>query len=43
VVLPEQVGREALLRWVGIAAAVTLVLSLVLPLLGRRRSTEETR
>jgi NADH-quinone oxidoreductase subunit H len=43
VVLPDQVGRDALLRWVGIAAAVTLVLSLVVPMFGRKRRTEGSR
>jgi NADH-quinone oxidoreductase subunit H len=37
VILPEEIGRDALLRWVGIAAAVMLVLSLVTPLFTRSK------
>jgi NADH-quinone oxidoreductase subunit H len=41
VILPEEIGRDALLRWVGIAAGVMLVLSLVMPLF--TRSKEQSR
>jgi NADH-quinone oxidoreductase subunit H len=41
VILPDEIGRDALLRWVGIAAGVTLVLSLVMPLF--TRSKEKSR
>ena len=37
VILPDEIGRDALLRWVGIAAGVMLVLSLVMPLFTRSR------
>jgi NADH-quinone oxidoreductase subunit H len=37
VILPDEIGRDALLRWVGIAAAVMLVLSLVTPLFTRSK------
>jgi NADH-quinone oxidoreductase subunit H len=37
VVLPDVVGRDALLRWVAIAAGVTVVLTLVAPVFSRRR------
>jgi NADH-quinone oxidoreductase subunit H len=37
VVLPDVVGRDALLRWVAIAAGITVVLSLVAPVFSRRR------
>jgi NADH-quinone oxidoreductase subunit H len=42
VILPDEVGRDALLRWVAIGAGVTLLLSLVAPLFGRKKP-EETR
>ena len=38
VVLPEEIGRDALFRWVAIAAGATLLLSLVSPLFTRRRA-----
>ena len=41
VILPDEIGRDALLRWVGIAAGVMLVLSLVMPLF--TRSKEKSR
>jgi NADH-quinone oxidoreductase subunit H len=37
VILPDEIGRDALLRWVGIGAGVMLVLSLVMPLFTRSR------
>ena len=37
VVLPDQVGRDALFRWVAIGAGITLVLSLVAPLFSRKK------
>jgi NADH-quinone oxidoreductase subunit H len=46
VVLPDVVGRDALFRWVAIAAGAVLLLSLVGPLFTRRRSVpakEEAR
>jgi NADH-quinone oxidoreductase subunit H len=43
VVLPDQVGRDALLRWVAIAAGATLLISLVVPLFTRRARTEDSR
>ena len=36
VVLPDEIGRDALFRWVAIAAGATLLLSLIAPLLSRR-------
>jgi NADH-quinone oxidoreductase subunit H len=43
VVLPDEVGRDTLLRWVGIAAGALLLLSLVGPMLVRRKpKTKET-
>jgi NADH-quinone oxidoreductase subunit H len=41
VILPDEIGRDALLLWVGIAAGVMLVLSLVTPLF--TRSKEKSR
>ncbi|MDQ4004908.1 MAG: NADH-quinone oxidoreductase subunit NuoH [Actinomycetota bacterium] len=41
VVLPDEVGRDALFRWVAIAAGVTLLISVVTPVFTRRRSVEE--
>jgi NADH-quinone oxidoreductase subunit H len=41
VVLPEEIGRDALFRWVAIGAGVTLLLSLVGPLFTRRREAAE--
>ncbi len=38
VVLPEEIGRDALVRWVAIGAGVTLLLSLIAPLLTRGRA-----
>jgi NADH-quinone oxidoreductase subunit H len=45
VVLPDQVGRETLLRWVAIAAGITVLLSLVAPVFSRARKApaEEER
>jgi NADH-quinone oxidoreductase subunit H len=43
VVLPDEVGRDALFRWVAIAAGVTLLISVVAPVLTRGRSREEAR
>jgi NADH-quinone oxidoreductase subunit H len=40
VVLPDEIGRDQLLRWVAIAAGVTLLLSLAAPLFTRRRADE---
>jgi NADH-quinone oxidoreductase subunit H len=40
VVLPDEVGRDALLRWVAIGAGTMLLLSLVAPLLSRRPAAE---
>jgi NADH-quinone oxidoreductase subunit H len=40
VVLPDVFGREELFRWVAIAAGVTLLLSLVAPMLTRRKPEE---
>jgi NADH-quinone oxidoreductase subunit H len=37
VILPDEIGRDALLLWVGIAAGVMLVLSLVTPLFTRSK------
>jgi NADH-quinone oxidoreductase subunit H len=41
VVLPDVVGRDALFRWVAIAAGAVLLLSLVGPLFTRRRPAKE--
>jgi NADH-quinone oxidoreductase subunit H len=45
VVLPDVIGRGTLLRWVAVAAGITLLLSLVAPLLSRVRNApaEERR
>jgi NADH-quinone oxidoreductase subunit H len=40
VVLPDEVGRDVLFRWVAIAAGVTLLLSLIAPLFTRRKPEE---
>jgi NADH-quinone oxidoreductase subunit H len=40
VVLPDEIGRDALFRWVAIAAGATLVLSLIAPLLVRRPASD---
>jgi NADH-quinone oxidoreductase subunit H len=37
VVLPDLVGRDVLLRWVAIAAGITVLLTLVAPLFSRKR------
>jgi NADH-quinone oxidoreductase subunit H len=37
VVLPDEIGREALFRWVAIGAGVTLLISLIAPLFAPRR------
>jgi NADH-quinone oxidoreductase subunit H len=42
VVLPEEVGRDALFRWVGIAAGAVLLLSLVAPMFVRRKPESES-
>jgi NADH-quinone oxidoreductase subunit H len=42
VILPDEVGRDALFRWVAIGAGVTLLLSLVAPLFGRKKPQEVT-
>jgi NADH-quinone oxidoreductase subunit H len=39
VVLPDEVGRDELLRWVAIAAGATLLVSLIAPLFTRRSGT----
>jgi NADH-quinone oxidoreductase subunit H len=41
VILPDEVGRDTLFRWVGIAAGVFLLLSLIVPMFFRRRPAEE--
>jgi len=41
VVLPEEVGRDELFWWVGIAAGVTLLLSLIAPMFVRRKPESE--
>jgi NADH-quinone oxidoreductase subunit H len=43
VVLPDVIGRDALLRWVAIAAGVTVVLTLVAPVFSRRRREPSER
>jgi NADH-quinone oxidoreductase subunit H len=43
VVLPDVVGRDALLRWVAIAAGVTVVLTLVAPVFTRKRQEPSER
>jgi NADH-quinone oxidoreductase subunit H len=43
VVLPDRVGRDALLQWVAIAAGATLLISLVAPLFTRRTRAEDAR
>jgi NADH-quinone oxidoreductase subunit H len=40
VVLPDEIGRDALFRWVAIAAGATLLLSLIAPLLSRRPASK---
>ena len=40
VVLPDEIGRDALFRWVAIAAGATLLLSLIAPLLVRRPASD---
>jgi NADH-quinone oxidoreductase subunit H len=43
VVLPDRVGRETLLRWVAIAAGITVLLSFVAPLFSRARKAPTDR
>jgi NADH-quinone oxidoreductase subunit H len=43
VVLPDEYGREAFIRWMAIGAAVVVVLTLVSPLLTRKRPEEASR
>jgi NADH-quinone oxidoreductase subunit H len=42
VVLPEEIGRDALFRWVAIGAGATLLLSLIAPLFGSKRPAPES-
>ena len=37
VVLPDVVGRDTLIRWVAIAAGITVILTLIAPLFSRKR------
>ncbi|MGH2764686.1 MAG: NADH-quinone oxidoreductase subunit NuoH [Actinomycetota bacterium] len=41
VVLPDEIGRDALFRWVAIGAGATLLLSLIAPLFARKKSAED--
>jgi NADH-quinone oxidoreductase subunit H len=41
VVLPDEIGRDALFRWVAIGAGATLLLSLIAPLFSSKRSASE--
>ncbi|MGH2692058.1 MAG: NADH-quinone oxidoreductase subunit NuoH [Actinomycetota bacterium] len=43
VILPEEIGRDALFRYVAIGAAVTLLISLVGPVLFRGRSEQKEK
>jgi hypothetical protein len=36
-VLPEEIGRDALFRWVAIGAGATLLVSLIAPLFAPKR------
>jgi NADH-quinone oxidoreductase subunit H len=42
VVLPDEIGRDALFRWVAIGAGATLLLSLIAPLFGSKRPAPES-
>jgi NADH-quinone oxidoreductase subunit H len=42
VVLPEEVGRDALFRWVGIAAGAVLLFSLIAPVFVRRKPESQS-